>query len=133
MTTTDQRPAHIAAGFQRLPVDDPSAAQRMVENVARCAVEIVRDIRPETALSRVVTPEVAITLSRRAALTRRLRATTGYAPDQRIMITGVRTCVVNERTVEASCVVRERDRARFLAMRWELRHTGWRVTVLELG
>jgi hypothetical protein len=30
-------------------------------------------------------------------------------------------------------VLREPDRARFLAMRWELRHTGWRVTVLEIG
>ena len=45
----------------------------------------------------------------------------------------MRTCVVNERTVEASCVLREPDRARFLAMRWELRHSGWRVTVLEIG
>ena len=132
MTTTDQRPASSSSS-QRLPLDDPSAAQRVIERVARYAVEIVRDLRPENALSRLVSPEVEATLSRRAGLTRRLRSTTGYVPDRRIRITGVRTCVVNEKTVEASCVVREPDRARFLAMRWELRHSGWRVTVLELG
>lgn len=133
MTTTDQRPASRVPQSHRLLFEDPSTAERMVEQVARYAVEIVRDIRPENALSRLVSPEVEEVLSRRAALTRRLRATAGYTPDRRIVITGVRTCVVNEKTIEASCVVHERHRARFLAMRWELRHSGWRVTVLELG
>lgn len=132
MTTTDQRPATVATE-QQIPLSDPRTAERMVAPVARCAVEIIRDMRPENALARIVTPEVATMLSRRAALTRRLRATTGYVPAQRIAVSGVRTCVVNERTVEASCVLREPDRSRFLAMRWELRHSGWRVTVLEVG
>lgn len=132
MTTTDQRPATVAAE-QQIPLSDPRTAERMVAAVARCAVEIIRDMRPENALARIVTPEVATMLSRRAALTRRLRATTGYVPAQRVAVSGVRTCVVNERTVEASCVLRDPDRSRFLAMRWELRHSGWRVTVLEVG
>lgn len=131
MTTTDQRPTPAATG--PLALDDPRAVEALVEPLARRAVEIIRDMRPVTALSRMVTPEVATMLSRRAALTRRLRATTGHAPPQRVHVTGVRVCVVNERTVEASCVLREPDRARFLAMRWELRHSGWRVTVLEIG
>src|SRR5699024_12771860 len=46
---------------------------------------------------------------------------------------GVRLRVVNVRAMEAGCVVREPERALFLAMRWELRHSGWRVTVLEMG
>ncbi|MFC7376302.1 Rv3235 family protein [Brachybacterium sp. GCM10030267] len=133
MTTTDQRAARAGDASETLPADDPRVVERMVEPVARRAVEIVRDMRPENALARIVTPEVAKLLSRRAALTRRLRAATGYAPPQRLLVTGVRTCVVNEQTVEASCVLREPDRARFLAMRWELRHSGWRVTVLEIG
>lgn len=132
MTTTDQRPATVASD-QQIPLTDPRTAERMVAPVARCAVEIIRDMRPENALARIITPDVATMLSRRAALTRRLRDTTGYTPEQRIMVSGVRTCVVNERTVEASCVLRETDRSRFLAMRWELRHSGWRVTVLEVG
>ena len=132
MTTTDQRPATVATE-QQIPLSDPRTAERMVAAVARCAVEIIRDMRPENALARIVTPEVATMLSRRAALTRRLRATTGYVPAKRIAVSGVRTCVVNERTVEASCVLRDPDRSRFLAMRWELRHSGWRVTVLEVG
>lgn len=133
MTTTGQRPAPTSDAHESLPQHDPRVVERMVAPVARRAVEIVRDMRPENALSRIVTPEVATLLSRRAALTRRLRASTGYAPPQRLLVSGVRTCVVNEHTVEASCVLREPDRARFLAMRWELRHSGWRVTVLEIG
>lgn len=132
MTVTGQRPASLDPAEQ-IPLSDPRTAERMVAAVARCAVEIIRDIRPENALARIVTPEVATMLARRAALTRRLRASAGHVPSQRIAVTGVRTCVVNDHTVEASCVLREPDRSRFLAMRWELRHTGWRVTVLEVG
>src|SRR5699024_12113683 len=84
-------------------------------------------------LSRLITPEVEEVLSRRAALTRRLRATAGHRPNRRILITGVRTCVVNEKAIEASCVVREPDRARFLAVRGERRHSGRRVTAREMG
>ncbi|MGP9538989.1 Rv3235 family protein [Brachybacterium sp. AOP43-C2-M15] len=131
MTTTDQRPART--GTESYAPEDPRSIEPLVAPVARRAVEIVRDMRPENSLSRLVIPEVSHQLARRAALTRRLRATTGYAPPRQLMVTGVRICVVNEHTVEASCVLREPDRARFLAMRWELRHTGWRVTVLEIG
>lgn len=133
MTTTDQRPAQSLNRTAALAPEDPLAVEAMVAPVARRAVEIIRDMRPENSLARLVTPEVGQVLARRAALTRRLRATTGYAPTRQMMVTGVRTCVVNPQTVEASCVLREPDRARFLAMRWELRHTGWRVTVLEIG
>ena len=132
MTITDQRPANLVSD-PGIPLSDPRTAQRMVEPVARTAVEIIRDLRPENALARIVTPEIATMLARRASLTRRLRTATGYTPPQNIIVSGVRTCVVNERTVEASCVLREPDRSRFLAMRWELRHSGWRVTVLEVG
>lgn len=133
MTTTDQRPARLGADAERCSPEDPRTVEPLVVPVARRAVEIVRDMRPENSLSRLVVPEVSHQLARRAALTRRLRASTGYAPPQQLVITGVRICVVNAQTVEASCVLREPDRARFLAMRWELRHTGWRVTVLEIG
>lgn len=133
MTTTDQRPSPRGDSTEPLSPDDPRVVARMVAPVARSAVEIIRDMRPVNALARVVTPEVGQTLARRAALTRRLRASTGYAPPRQLQVTGERICVVNEHTVEVSCVLREPDRARFLAMRWELRHTGWRVTVLEIG
>lgn len=133
MTSTDQRPAHSDARTAAPAPDDPRTVEPLVAPVARCAVEIIRDMRPENSLARLITPEVGQQLARRAALTRRLRASTGYAPSRQLMVTGVRLCVVNEHTVEASCVLREPDRARFLAMRWELRHTGWRVTVLEIG
>lgn len=124
LPSTDSRPGRTES------VQTPI---RLVESVARSAVEVVRDMRPVTGLRRLVTPEIATMLERRAALTRRLRGVTGEAPDRHISVTGVRTCVVNPSTVEASAVLREPGRARFLAMRWELRHSGWRVTVLEIG
>ncbi|GAA4521667.1 Rv3235 family protein [Brachybacterium paraconglomeratum] len=139
MSATDQRPVPQVPGpgnaedARDYAPDDPRAIEHLIVPVARRAVEIVRDMRPENSLTRLVTPEISQQLARRAALTRRLRATTGFAPARALMVTGVRICIVNEHTVEASCVLREPDRARFLAMRWELRHTGWRVTVLEIG
>lgn len=133
MSTTDQRPVHLVQPAVQAAPEDPRSVEPLIAPVARRAVEIVRDMRPENSLARLVTPEVGHMLSRRAALTRRLRASTGFAPPKRMEISGVRICVVNDRTVEASCVLREPDRARFLAMRWELRHSGWRVTVLEIG
>ncbi len=133
MTTTDQRPLSTMTDPGEFAPEDPRIVERMIVPLARRAVEIVRDMRPENSLARLVTPEISKDLARRAALTRRLRSTTGHAPTRQLEVTGVRTCVVNPRTVEASCVLREPDRARFLAMRWELRHSGWRVTVLEIG
>src|SRR5699024_7850561 len=116
-----------------LLVHDASTIERMVAQVARYAVEVVRDFRPENALSRLITTEVEEVFAGRAALTRPLRASAGHRPNRSILTTGVRTCVVGEKAIEAGGVVREPDRARFLAMRWELRHSGWRVTVLEMG
>lgn len=134
MTATDQR-LQFAPGRPGPAPEDPGSVAPMVEAVARCAVEIIRDARPVTALSRVVTPEISANLARRASLTRRLRGTSAPRDPAalRIAVTGVRVCVIDARTVEASAVLREVGRARFLAMRWELRHTGWRVTVLEIG
>lgn len=122
---TQERPAHLTR--------DPRSVEVAVPAIARSALEIVRDLRPATALTRMVTPEVAAQLSRRAALTRRLRGGRPAASRLRVAVTGVRTCIIDGTTVEASAVLRESTRARFIAMRWELRHTGWRVTVLEIG
>ena len=109
MTSTDQRPAHSDARTAAPAPDSPGTVEPLVAPVARRAVEIIRDMRPENSLARLITPEVGQQLARRAALTRRLRATTGYAPSRQLMVTGVRLCVVNEHTVEASCVLREPD------------------------
>lgn len=135
MTITDQRPIPLDPAGSAIPPQDPRAAIRMTETVARYAVEIIRDMRPATTLSRLVTPEIASTLERRASLTRRLRGTSAprRPASSRVVLRGVRTCVVSDTVVEASAVLLERDRARFIALRWELRHRGWKVTVLEIG
>lgn len=136
MTATDQHPVAAETSGVPIPLEDPRTAERMVESVARFAVEIIRDQRPATTLSRLVTPEITTMLERRAHLTRRLRSTSASAVralPSRVVLRGVRTCVVNEATVEASAVLLETDRARFIAMRWELRPRGWKVTVLEIG
>ena len=131
MTTTDQH--RVRSGAEKLEWDDPRLVEQMTETVARCAVDVVRARRPVHAISRFVTPDVSAMLARRAELTVRLRALSGKVPPQHAVVTGVRICQVNEKVVETSCVLREPDRARFLAMRWELRRRGWRVTVLEMG
>lgn len=135
MTVTQHPSAPTGEAVVAPDPHSPATAVRMTETVARFAVEIVRDMRPCATLSRLVTPEIAVMLERRAQLTRRLRGATG--PDRsgasRIVVRGVRTCIVSDTVVEASAVVHERGRARFLALRWELRPRGWRVTVLELG
>lgn len=135
MSITDQRTVVPEAVGLTVPLHDPRTAVRMTESVARFAVEIIRGIRPATTLSRLVTPEIAVMLERRASLTRRLRGTTPVprALAARVVLRGVRTCIVSDTVVEASAVICERDRARFIAMRWELRPRGWRVTVLEIG
>ena len=112
---------------------DPRSVESAVPSIARFALEVIRDRRPVTTLARFVTPEISTQLGRRAALTRRLRGASAAPRRVRVAVTGVRTCVIDERTVEASAVLRETTRARFVAMRWELRHTGWRITVLEIG
>lgn len=135
MTITQQPSAPTGEAIGGHDPHSPATAVRMTETVARFAVEIVRDMRPAATLSRLVVPEISVMLERRAQLTRRLRGAVG--PDRsaasRIVVRGVRTCIVSDTVVEASAVVHERDRARFLALRWELRPRGWRVTVLELG
>lgn len=137
MTATDQRAVILSAPGLDLPMTDPETAQRMVAHVARLAVEVVRAQREVRSLSRVATQEVLVMLERRAALTRRLRGlppgATSREAREPAVITGVRACVVSEDAVEASAVIREPGRARFLAMRWERRRSGWKVTVLELG
>lgn len=135
MTITDQRPLPLDPAGSPVAPQDPRTAVRMTESVARYAVEIIRDVRPASTLSRLVTPEIASMLERRASLTRRLRGTSASArtPGSRVILRGVRTCIVSETVVEASAVLLERDRARFIALRWELRHRGWKVTVLEIG
>lgn len=138
MTVTDQHtdPSPTPSPGIAVGMQGPVPEQRMVETVARFAVEIIRDTRPVMTLSRMVTPEILGMLERRASLTRRLRGArpdAGRALPARVVLRGVRVCTVSETVVEASAVLHETGRARFVAMRWELRPRGWKVTVLEIG
>lgn len=133
MSTDQFTPSSTTARAPGALTRDPRSVAAAVPAVARSAVEVVRDRRPVSALSRLVTPEISAQLSRRAALTRRLRGPQARPERLRLAVTGVRSCIIDESTVETSAVIRESSRSRFIAMRWELRHTGWRITVLEIG
>lgn len=113
----------------------PQTAVRLTESVARCAVEIIRARRQVTSLRRWVTPEIAENLHRRGELTRRLRGTAAarHLAPAPVVVRGVRTCVVSDTAVEASAVIHERDRARFMVMRWELLRRRWKVVLLQIG
>lgn len=112
---------------------DPESVARVIPSVARSALEVIRGVRSPSTLSHLVTPEIAAKLARRAALSRRLQGKNARPTRVHAEVTGVRTCVISTHVVEASAVIREPGRARFVAMRWERRHTGWRMTVLEIG
>src|SRR5699024_12022141 len=50
MTTPDQRPAHPDTRTAAPAPDDPRAVGPLIAPVARRAVEIIRDMRPENSL-----------------------------------------------------------------------------------
>ena len=117
---------------QRSPGD---VSEGLVETIARFAVEIVRGTRASATLSRFVNMDVLAGLERRADLTRRLRgrAVAGASTPPRVVLRGTRLCRIDASTVEASTVLHEPHRARFVAMRLERRGDRWKVTVLEIG
>ncbi|WP_157085692.1 Rv3235 family protein [Devriesea agamarum] len=101
--------------------------------IARCAVEIARGYRSPTAISQHVLPDIIEGLKMRAALARRLRGNDHPGRTAAITVSGIRTCMITANVVEASAVIHEVGRSRFVAMRFEKRRGHWRVVVLELG
>lgn len=101
--------------------------------IGRGVVEIIRGHRSPSALRPWLAPDVLAQLTRRAELAKRLADGPRRSPGTGLRLGGVRVCVVTDRAVEASVVVREPHRARALALRLELQRGRWKVTALEIG
>ncbi len=99
--------------------------------LVRAVVEVLSGARPATQLIRWTDHDVHTALTRRAAITARVRRT---VPARRPpVVRGVRTCPLSDRVVEASAVVIEADRVRAVALRLEGHDGRWRITALEVG
>ncbi len=115
------------------PFDDAEDARRLITAVSRNVMEILLGQRPMTSLDSVLDMEVRNRLLQRSRLIAQAARARGVTRLGRITVGGVNICRVSSTVVEASSVVTDSRRARFLVMRWELRHSGWRVVVLEIG
>ncbi|MGQ4494118.1 Rv3235 family protein [Dermabacteraceae bacterium P13095] len=107
-------------------------ARQLAPVLARVTVETMRGMRAPTLLRQYAVPDVLADVERRASLSLRLRLGK-QPPNSAVRVGTVRTCQVSNTALEASAVVQEPYRARCLAFRLELRHSGWRMTALEVG
>ncbi|MDO5645534.1 MAG: Rv3235 family protein [Dermabacter sp.] len=115
------------------PFAETSRAERIIRTVARQALEVINGYRPHTSLHPILVLEERERLRSRAALIATHRTATGCQVAPRIHVGGINICHVNDTVMETTAIVRDSLRARFICMRWELRHSGWRITVLEFG
>lgn len=116
---------------QVLPTGDLPHPAGTARTLVRAVVEVLSGARPATQLIRWADHDVHAALTRRAAITARVR---GTVPARRPpVVRGVRTCPVSDRVVEASAVVVEADRVRAVALRLEACAGRWRITALEVG
>lgn len=97
--------------------------------VVQAAIEVIDGLRSATQLVRWVTPEVLEQLRTRAELT----VPTLRRPPGATRVRRVRLDRVSARCAEASVVVQDGQRVRAAAVRAEVLHGRWRLTVLELG
>ncbi|MFC4614952.1 Rv3235 family protein [Cellulomonas algicola] len=124
----DRSPVLDAADEDRgaVPAHDPGV---LAGRIALATVEVLGGRRPIGQLARWLTPGVLDALQVRAALTLRVRGTSGRAPQVR----RVRTSAVDEHTLEAGVVVEDGAIVRAVALRLETHRGAWRATVLEVG
>jgi len=112
----------------RVPSGDREWAGRFVH----AAAEVSSGLRSATQLIRWTTPDVQMSLQRRAALAGRAR-TAGVFKTGKPFVRSLRISVVTSRTYEVTAVVGELDRFRAVALRMEDLDGRWRVTALEIG
>lgn len=103
---------------------------------AQAVVEIVGGDRPASQLVRWTSPTVYVDLQRRALLVARAG---GHQPGQgrvqpvRPRVLSVRSCLVDDGTVESSVHVTYGERSRAVAARFERRAGRWVCTALEFA
>lgn len=112
------------------------AVEAWARRVVQAALEIVGGDRPASQLLRWTSNEVYADLHRRAWLVARAG---GHVPGvERVQpvrprVLSVRTCVLDDRTVEAAVHAAHGGRSRAVATRFELRQGRWLCTALDFS
>jgi hypothetical protein len=121
--------AHQPTSTSVLPDPRP-----LIENLARCVIEVLAGARDLEQISRWVTDDVYRHLLKRTVLSARARQAKGQQPPVRPTFTmgGVIICEPADGVVEAVVIIRGRARARAVALRLEGLDRRWRATAIHV-
>lgn len=120
-------------GYQHSSTCDLPDPAPLLENLARCAIEIIIGIRDVEQVSRWMTEDTYGRLARRAILARRARAAKGASPVRApVRVSSVRAQHPADGIVEGVIVVEGRARSRVVAIRLEGLDGRWRAAALAV-
>ncbi|WBU37817.1 Rv3235 family protein [Homoserinibacter sp. YIM 151385] len=105
----------------------------LLENLARCVIEILAGARELEQISRWVSDEVYRHLLKRVVISSRARQARGQRASRPAFAVGsMQACVPRSGIVEAAIVVHGRARTRVVAIRLEGLDGRWRATALHV-
>lgn len=105
----------------------------LLENLARCVVEILAGARELEQIARWVSDDVYRHLLKRVVLSTRAREARGERPSRpAIGVGSTLLCFPREGVCEATIVIRGRARARAIAIRLEGFDRRWRATAIHV-
>ncbi len=130
------RPRFVADEFfghqptPRASLPDPGP---LLENLARCVIEILAGARELEQIARWVTDDVYRHLLKRVVISTRARAAKGQRISRPTFTIGsTRICEPRDGVVEAVIIVSGRARTRAVAMRLEGLDNRWRATAINV-
>ena len=125
---TDDFFGHQPSSTSELPDPVP-----LIENLARCVIEILAGARELDQIARWVTDDVHRHLLRRVVLSARARSAKGQRAVRPTFTVGsTRTCEPRDGVVEAVVIVRGRSRVRAVAIRLEGLDRRWRASAITV-
>lgn len=120
-------------GHQPTATSELPDPRPLLENLARCVVEILAGARDLEQIARWVTDEVHQHLLKRVVLSARARRAKGIAPTRPTFTIGsTLLCEPRDGVVEAVVVVSGRARTRAVAVRLEGLDRRWRATAIHV-
>lgn len=117
-----------APSLRTLSSEDRALLEQMVPALGTALVEVLVGLRPAHAVERWIEPALYGRIREHVAVRTSLTRYSGQTPETRALARSHRLSPVSETVAEASVVVRTRNRARALAMRFERTRARWRLT-----